>query len=352
MTKGFRQPYRSSFEEGIMKNILWRLLITTFALTCFLAFSTPTSAEIINGAGATFPYPLYSKWFYVYEKQTGVKINYQSIGSGGGIKQVKAGTVDFGASDAPLPEEELDKHGLIQFPTVAGAVAIVYNLPTIPIGLKLTPEIVADIYLEKIKKWNDSRIKEINPGLRIPDLPIIVVRRSDGSGTTNIFTWFLSDISIEWKTGVGSGTSVKWPTGIGGKGNEGVAGLVRQTRGAIGYVEFAYAIQTEMTYALLRNRDGNYVYPTIETTQAAAANADIPPHFYVKFTYSEGKDSYPIAGFTYLILRKNMDRNKLSTIVRFVEWAYKNGDQDAKELHYMPLPEGLKTKVVATLKRL
>lgn len=326
-----------------------RLILT---LVIVIAFSIASSAEIINGAGATFPYPLYSKWFYVYEKATGVKINYQSIGSGGGIQQVKAGTVDFGASDAPLSKEELDKHGLIQFPTVAGAVAIVYNLPRIPIGLKLTPEIIADVYLGKITKWNDSRIKEINLGLRIPDLPIIVVRRADGSGTTNIFTWFLSDVSLEWKTKVGSGTSVNWPAGIGGKGNEGVAGLVRQTRGAIGYVELAYALQTKMKYAILRNKDGNYVHPTIETTQAAVANADIPPDFYVKFTYSKGKDSYPIAGFTYLLLRRNMDRNKLSTILKFVEWAYENGDRDAKELHYVPLPESLKTEVLTTLKKI
>jgi phosphate transport system substrate-binding protein len=331
-----------------MRNIL----ILTLTLTLVIAFGITSAAEIINGAGATFPYPLYSKWFYTYEKSTGVKINYQSIGSGGGIQQVKAGTVDFGASDAPLPKEEIDKHGLIQFPMVSGAVAVIYNLPGIPIGLKLTSEVVADIYFGKIMKWNDQRIKEINPNLRIPELPIIVVHRSDGSGTTNIFTWFLSDVSNEWKTKVGSGTSVKWPVGIGGKGNEGVAGLVRGTKGAIGYVELAYALQTKMTYAILRNKDGNYVYPTLETTQAAAANASIPPDFYVRFTYAKGKDSYPIAGFTYLILRKNMDRNKLSTILKFVEWAYKNGDRDAKELSYVPIPETVKTKVLTELKKL
>ncbi|MEW6409902.1 MAG: phosphate ABC transporter substrate-binding protein PstS [Nitrospirota bacterium] len=335
-----------------MKNILRLTLALALALALVMAFGMTAEAEIINGAGATFPYPLYSKWFYQYEKNTGIKINYQSIGSGGGIQQVKAGTVDFGASDAPLPKEEIDKHGLIQFPTVAGAVAVAYNLPGIPSGLKLTSEIVADIYLGKVTKWTDQRIREINPNLRIPDLPLIVVHRSDGSGTTNIFTWFLSDINQEWKTRVGSGTSVKWPVGLGGKGNEGVAGLVRQTRGAIGYVELAYALQTKMSYAMLRNRDGNFVYPTIETTKAAAANADVPPEFYVKFTYSKGKDSYPIAGFTYLILRKNMDRSKLSTILKFVEWAYKNGDGHAKELHYVPMPESLKIKVLTALKKL
>ncbi len=283
-----------------MKNIL-RL---TLVLLLVLAFGMTAKAEIINGAGATFPYPLYSKWFYKYEKNTGIKINYQSIGSGGGIQQVKAGTVDFG------------------------------------------------IYLGKVTKWTDQKIKEINPDLKIPDLPLIVVHRSDGSGTTNIFTWFLSDVNKEWETRVGSGTSVKWPVGLGGKGNEGVAGLVRQTRGAIGYVELAYALQTKMSYAMLRNRDGNFVYPTIETTKAAAATASVPPEFYVKFTYSKGKDSYPIAGFTYLILRKNMDRSKLSTILKFVEWAYKNGDGYAKELHYVPMPDNLKTKVMTALKKL
>jgi len=329
-----------------------RPLLNLIALISLIAIDITASAEIINGAGATFPYPLYSKWFYAYEKATGVKINYQSIGSGGGIQQVRVGTVDFGASDAPLLKEELERDGLIQFPMVAGSVAIVYNLPGIKSGLRLTPEVVADIYLGKITKWSDRRITEVNPNLKIPDLPVIVIHRSDGSGTTNIFTWFLSDVSPEWKTKVGSGTSVKWPAGIGGKGNEGVAGLVRQTRGGIGYVELAYALQTGMRYAMVRNRDGNYLYPTIETTRSAVSNASIPPYFYIKSTYLSGRDSYPIVGFTYLILKKRMDRDRLIKIVRFVEWAYKNGDRDAMGLYYIPLPDDLKRKVLIALKNL
>ncbi len=329
-----------------------RALKLALVIAIVLSFTTAYAAEILNGAGATFPYPLYSKWFYNYEKQTGVKINYQSIGSGGGIQQIEAGTVDFGASDAPLPKEELDKHGLFQFPTVAGSEAIAYNLPGIPTGLKLTPEVIADMYLGKITKWNDQRIKELNPNLNLPDMPVIVVHRSDGSGTTNIFTWFLGDVSSEWKTKVGSGTSVKWPVGIGGKGNEGVAGLVKQTAGAVGYVELAYVIETKMTHALVRNRDGHYLYPSIETTVAAASNANVPPDFYVKFTYSKGKNSYPIAGFTYYIVRKNMDRNKLSTFIKFVEWAYKHGNADAKALDYVPMPDSLKHKALTALKKL
>ena len=329
-----------------------RLTILTLVFVLILPFAIAGAGGILNGAGATFPYPLYSKWFYAYEKATGVKINYQSIGSGGGIQQVKAGTVDFGASDAPLMKEDLEKNNLIQFPMVAGAVAMVYNIPGIPSGLKLTSEMVADIFLKKIINWSDKRIREINPGLKMPDLPIIVAHRSDGSGTTNIFTWFLSDVSSEWSKNVGSATSVNWPAGIGGKGNEGVAGLVRQTRGCIGYTELAYALQTKMTYAMLRNRDGNYVNPTHETTQAAADNAIIPSDFYVRFTYSKGKDSYPIAGFTYLILKKSTDKNKLSAIVKFTEWAYKNGNKDAEELDYIPLPESLKTKVLKTVGKL
>lgn len=321
-------------------------------IVLILPFWVAVADEILNGAGATFPYPLYSKWFYTYEKTTGVKINYQSIGSGGGIQQVKAGTVDFGASDAPLAKEDLDKNNLIQFPMVAGAVAIIYNIPGISSGLKLTSEIVADIYLKKIINWTDKRIRKINPGLKIPDLPIIVAHRSDGSGTTNIFTWFLCDVSSEWTTKVGSGTSVNWPAGIGGKGNEGVAGLVRQTRGCIGYTELAYALQTKMTYAALQNRDGNYVSPNQETTREAAENATIPSDFYVKFTYSKGKNSYPVTGFTYIILKQSTDINKLSAIVKFVKWAYKNGDKDANELNYISLPESLKAKVLAVIGKL
>ncbi|MBI4822959.1 MAG: phosphate ABC transporter substrate-binding protein PstS [Nitrospirae bacterium] len=329
--------------------VINRLLLT---LGLVLGLSHTVVGETLNGAGATFPYPLYSQWFYTYEKTTGIKINYQSIGSGAGIKQVIEGTVDFGASDAPLKEEELKKHNLIQFPMVGGAIAIVYNVPGVQKGLRLSPESIADIYLGKLTRWDDQKIKAENPNIKLPPIPIIVVHRADGSGTTNIFTWFLSDVSKDWKDTVGSGTSVKWHSGIGGKGNEGVAGLVRGTRGAIGYVELAYATQTGMTYAEIRNRDGNYVEPSIETTQKASASATITESFYIKFTYSKGKDSYPIAGFTYLILRKAMDKAKLNKIVKFVEWAYKNGNQFAVKLYYVPLSQELKTKVLEALRKL
>ncbi len=319
-------------------------------LAMVLAAGTAWAGVSLNGAGATFPYPLYSKWFYTYEKETGVKINYQSIGSGGGIAQVKAGTVDFGASDAPLKGEQLREAGLFQFPMVAGVVAIVYNLPGIEQGLKLSSSTVANMYLGKVKKWNDPAIAKENPGKNLPDMPVIVAHRSDGSGTTNIFTWYLSDVSPDWKARVGSGTAVDWPAGIGGKGNEGVAGIVKQTRGALGYVELAYAKQNKISYAMVGNRDGNFVYPSDETCKAAAGNAFIPDDFYTKFTFSSGKNSYPISGFTFLLVHKNIkDHAKGDAFMKFVEWAYKNGDKDAVALDYVPLPDKLKKKVKAAI---
>jgi len=327
-----------------------KLLLMVVAL---LMFAVPAFAGVaLNGAGATFPYPLYSKWFYSYEKETGVKINYQSIGSGGGIAQVKAGTVDFGASDAPLKGEDLRAAGLFQFPMVAGVVAVVYNLPGVANGLKLSSQNMASIYLGRIKKWSDPAIAKDNPGVKLPDMPVIVAHRSDGSGTTNIFTWYLSDVSADWKARVGSGTAVDWPAGIGGKGNEGVAGIVRQTRGAIGYVELAYAKQNKIPYAMVGNRDGNFVNPSDDTCKAAAANAFIPDDFYVKFTNSSGENSYPIAGFTFLIVHKNIkDHAKGEAFMKFIDWAYKNGDKDASSLDYVPLPDKLKKKVKAALAR-
>ncbi len=326
--------------------------ITILVAVMVLALGVGAAAAgTLNGAGATFPYPLYSKWFYAYEKETGTKINYASIGSGGGIAQVKAGTVDFGASDAPLKGEQLREAKLFQFPTVAGVVAMVYNLPGVDKGLKLSSPTIAGIYLGKIKRWNDPAITGANPGAKIPDLPIIVAHRSDGSGTTNIFTWYLCDVSPEWKVKVGSGTAVDWPVGIGGKGNEGVAGVVKQTRGALGYVELAYALQNKMTYAMVGSRDCSYLFPTQETCKAAAKNAFVPNDFYVKFTYSSGKESYPIAGFTFLLVPlKHKDAAKVQEFVKFVEWAYKNGDKDAASLDYVPLPEKLKSKALAALK--
>ncbi|MFH1903590.1 MAG: phosphate ABC transporter substrate-binding protein PstS [Candidatus Omnitrophota bacterium] len=333
---------------------IWRKKIVGLlgGLGMVVTLSSAASAGVINGAGATFPYPLYSQWFYSYQQQTGVKINYQSIGSGAGIQQVKVGTVDFGASDAPLTKEDLSANNLVQFPMVGGAVAITYNVPGLGSGLKLTSPMIADIYLGKITRWNDPAIVKLNPKAKLPDIPVIVVHRSDGSGTTNIFTWFLSDVSAKWKTGVGAGTSVKWPVGLGGKGNEGVAGLVKQTNGAIGYVELAYALQAKMAYALVENRAGKFVYPSIETTKAAAAETDIPDHFYVKFTYEKGENSYPIAGFTYLLFKKSLDPQKRAALIQFVEWAYQNGDGAAAKLHYVPLSNALKNRVLAALKKL
>ena len=328
-----------------------KITILIAVMVLAIGIGTSSAGTTLTGAGATFPYPLYSKWFYNYEKETGTKINYASIGSGGGIAQVKAGTVDFGASDAPLKGEQLRAAGLFQFPMVAGVVAMVYNLPGVDKGLKLSSQTIAGIYMGKIKKWNDPAITGSNPGVKLPDLPVIVAHRSDGSGTTNIFTWYLSDVSPEWKTRVGSGTAVDWPAGIGGKGNEGVAGVVKQTKGAIGYVELAYALQNKMAYAMVGNRDGNYVYPSDDTCKAAARNAFVPNDFYVKFTYSSGKDSYPIAGFTFLLVpTKSKDRAKIQEFMKFVEWAYKNGDKDAASLDYVPLPQKLKDKALAALK--
>ena len=327
-----------------------KFAILAAAVAIVLCMGTAYAGVTLNGAGATFPYPLYSKLFYTYEKETGTKINYQSIGSGGGIAQVKAGTVDFGASDAPLKGEQLREAGLFQFPMVAGVVAVAYNLPGVDKGLKLSSAAVANIYLGKIKKWNDPAIAKDNPGVNLPNAPIIVAHRSDGSGTTNIFTWYLSDVSPDWKARVGSGTAVDWPVGIGGKGNEGVAGVIKQTKGSIGYIELAYATQNKIPYAMVGNRDGNFLYPSQETCKAAAKNAFIPDDFYVKFTYSSGKDSYPIAGFTFLLLHKNQkDAAKAKEFIKFVEWAYKNGDKDAASLDYVPLPDKLKKKVRAAI---
>ncbi|MCX7942304.1 MAG: phosphate ABC transporter substrate-binding protein PstS, partial [Dictyoglomaceae bacterium] len=278
----------------------------------------PVFAQVtLTGAGATFPYPLYSRWFYDFEKETGIKINYQAVGSGAGIQQIKAGTVDFGATDALLTGKEQEESGLIMIPTVAGAVAIIYNLPGIGKGLKLTRELIADIYLGKVKKWSDPKITVINKDLKIPDLPIVVVRRADASGTTAIFTEFLSKVSQEWKEKVGSGTSVNWPVGIGGRGNAGVAGYVQNTVGAIGYVELAYAEQNNIPYAQIRNKLNNYVYPTIETVKSAASFYKIPEDFYVYIVDAPGRNSYPIAGYTFLLIRKEQkDLEKAKALIK------------------------------------
>lgn len=326
-----------------------KLFMTILAVLLVLSASASFAAEMLNGAGATFPYPLYSKWFYSFQKETGTRINYQSIGSGGGISQVKAGTVDFGASDAPLKGSELREANLFQFPMVAGSVAIIYNIPGVQKGLKLSSQNIANIYLGKITKWSDAAIAKDNPGVKLPSIPVIPVHRSDGSGTTNLFTWFLEDVSTRWKLEVGSGKAVNWPGGIGAKGNEGVAGMVRQTAGAVGYVEIAYAVQNKIAYAMVGNKDGNFVFPSDKTGQAAAASAKVPSDYYTRFTYGSGKDSYPISGFTYLLVPKKLDKGKAASFVSFVKWAYDKGDKDASNLDYVPLPSGLKDRVKADL---
>lgn len=313
------------------------------AALSLLAVSAVAAADI-TGAGATFPAPLYAKWADAYQKATGNKINYQSIGSGGGIKQITAKTVDFGASDMPLKPEELDKLGLVQFPAVIGGEVLVVNLAGIKSGeLRLTPTVLADIYLGKIVKWNDKAIAELNPKLALPDAAIAVVRRADGSGTTFIFTNYLSKVSPEWKQKVGEGTAVQWPVGLGGKGNEGVSAFVQRLPGAIGYVEYAYALQNKMTYALLQNASGNYPVPNDTSFKAAAAYADWSKSaFFEILTNEPGKDSWPITGATFILMHKVQDKPAQGLeSLKFFEWAYRNGAKMADDLDYVPLPESL-----------
>jgi phosphate transport system substrate-binding protein len=304
---------------------------------------------MINGAGATFPYPIYSKWFDEYAKvDPSVRFNYQSIGSGGGQKQILAQTVDFGASDGPMSDDNLAKAPgkILHIPTVAGADVVAYNLSGSP-ALKLDADTIAGIFLGQIKKWNDQKIASLNPGVKLPDQEIVVVHRSDGSGTTYIWTDYLSKISPEWKTKVGTNTSVNWPTGIGGKGNEGVSGQVKETPGAIGYVELIYAIQNKMPYAEVKNSAGQFVKPTIESVTAALATADIPDDFRFSMTNPPGKDAYPIAGATWLLVyEQQKDPAKGKKLVEFLKWAAKDGEKMAKDLEYAPLPETLQQRVL------
>ena len=298
---------------------------------------------LINGAGATFPYPIYSKWFDVYSTSNpDFHFNYQSIGSGGGIKQITSKTVDFGASDGPMTDQQMkDAPGrLFHIPMVMGSVAIAYNLPGIDKGMKLTPDVIADIFLGKISKWNDARITGTNPGMQIPDMPIIVAHRSDGSGTSFIFTDYLGSVSGGWKIGVGKGTSVNWPVGLGGKGNEGVAGIIKQTPGALGYTELSYAIKNKLSYVFLQNKSGNFVEPTIESTSKAAEGVSIPSDFRVSLVNSSNPDAYPIAGFTWLLIYKNQDDAvKGKAIVDFINWAIHDGQRYTADLLYAPLPQ-------------
>jgi phosphate transport system substrate-binding protein len=309
---------------------------------------------LINGAGATFPFPLYSKWFSQYNKlHPDIQINYQSIGSGGGIKQITERTVDFGASDAPLSDEQLEKAANLQhIPTVMGAVVVVWNLPGVD-QLRIGPETLAKIYLGSITRWNDPSLKKDNPAAKLPDTAIAVVHRSDGSGTTNIFTDYLSKVSAEWKSGPGKGTSVNWPGGLGGKGNEGVTGLVKQTEGAIGYVELAYANQNKLPTAELMSHDGAWVKASLESVSAAAAKAQMPDDYRVSITDQPGSGAYPIAAFTYLLVyRDQRDSAKGTALLKFAWWAAHEGQKEAPALDYAPLPKAVVEKVEQTLKKM
>jgi len=308
------------------------------------------SAADITGAGATFPYPVYAKWAEAYKAKTGVGMNYQSIGSGGGIAQIKAKTVDFGASDMPLKPEDLQSAGLMQFPAIIGGVVPVVNIEGVaPGALKFTGPVLADIYLGKIKAWNDKAIVDLNPGVKLAADPITVVRRSDGSGTTFIWTDYLSKVSDDWKSKVGSSTAVAWPEGVGGKGNEGVAAYVQRIKGSIGYVEYAYAKRNKMSYASVQNKDGQFVQPDDATFQAAAAYADWKsvPGFYQILTNQPGKTSWPITGASFILLQAKQDKpQNAAEVMKFFDWAFKNGQAMAGDLDYVSLPDTV-TKEIA-----
>ncbi|MDH4284916.1 MAG: phosphate ABC transporter substrate-binding protein PstS [Gallionellaceae bacterium] len=311
-------------------------------------------ATNITGAGATFPYPIYAKWAEAYKAQTGIGLNYQSIGSGGGIKQIQAKTVDFGASDMPMKPEELDKSGLMQFPAVIGGVVLVVNMAGVEPGkLKLDGKVLADIFLGKITKWNDKEIASLNPDIKLPDGNITVVHRSDGSGTSFIFTNYLAKVSPEWKSAIGEGTAVSWKTGMGGKGNEGVASYVQRIKNSIGYVEYAYALQNKMNYVQLKNRDGQFVKPDDASFKAAAANAnwDKAPGFYELLTDEPGKDSWPITGATFILMQKTQEKPEIAAaVLKFFDWAFASGSKMALDLNYVPLPEKLQQQVRAAWK--
>ncbi|QNP60620.1 phosphate ABC transporter substrate-binding protein PstS [Paenacidovorax monticola] len=312
------------------------------------ALSGAWAQQEATGAGASFPAPLYSKWAADYNKATGVKINYQSVGSGAGLRQIEAKTVDFGASDAPLKDEDLAKKGLVQFPTVIGGVVPVVNIKGIAAGqIKLSGQVLGDIYLGKITNWSDAAIKALNPGVALPDAAIAPVRRADGSGTSFIFTNYLSKVNAEWKSKVGEGTAVNWPTGAGGKGNEGVAAFVGRLPNSIGYVEYAYVKQNKLTYVQLQNAEGAFVSPDDAAFKSAAAGADWAKSFYQILTNQPGKGSWPITGATFILMQKAQDKPaQAATSLKFFEWAYKSGDKTASDLDYVPMPDSVKSVII------
>ena len=330
--------------------------ITAGAIMMIAAAAVPVGAHAtdITGAGATFPFPIYAKWADTYKAKTGIGMNYQSIGSGGGIAQIKAKTIDFGASDMPLEANDLQSAGLVQFPAIVGGVVPVVNVAGIvPGALKLTGPVLADIYLGKIKRWNDKAIASLNGGVALPDEAIAVVRRADGSGTTFIWTDYLSKVSPEWKSKVGASTAVAWPEGIGGKGNEGVAAYVQRIKGAIGYVEYAYAKRNRMAHVLVQNRDGQYPKPDASTFQAAAANADWKgtPGFYQILTDQPGRNAWPISGASFILMQKTQDKpQSAAEVLKFFDWAFHEGQKTAEDLDYVPLPDNLVALIEASWK--
>ena len=321
-----------------MQVVFPRSLLALASACAFIA--TGVQAQEITGAGATFPAPLYAKWASDYNKSTGVKVNYQSIGSGGGIKQIDSKTVDFGASDMPLTDDVLKTKGQMQFPTVIGGVVPILNVAGIAPGqLKLTGTLLADIFLGKVSRWNDPALKAINPGVNLPDTAIAQVRRADGSGTTFLFTNYLSKVSPDWKAKVGEGTAVSWPVGAGGKGNEGVAAFVSRLPNSIGYVEYSYVKQNKLNYALVQNAAGNFVKPEDDTFKAAAAGADWAKSFYQILTNQPGKDSWPLSGATFILMHTSQDKPANgSEALKFFNWAYANGEKSAADLDYVPMP--------------
>ncbi len=333
-----------------------RTLFVVAVATALSVGAGSAAAADITGAGATFPYPIYAKWAAAYKKATGTGMNYQSIGSGGGIKQISAKTVDFGASDKPLKPEDLSKGGLMQFPAIMGGVVPVINVKGIGPGqVKLTGALLGDIYLGKVKKWNDPAVQAVNPGVSLPNKAISVVHRSDGSGTTFLFTNYLSKVSSAWKSAVGAGTAVKWPTGVGGKGNEGVANYVSRIAGSIGYVEYAYAKQNKLSYALMENRAGKFVAPDQKSFKAAAAGADWAhaPGMYVILTDQPGAGSWPITGASFILMHTVQDKPaNAKEVLQFFSWAFKNGDGMASELDYVSMPDSVVSLIQASWKNI